>query len=422
MDKNKDMQYRYFDSSDCRIVESKEEERTLIFTISDETNDRYKEIMKAKGCQLESYKKNPVVLWAHNRTAELPPIAKALWVKKEKNAVIAKAQFAPTEFATSIYELYKGGFMNGVSVGYIVLEWKDVSEDDDTPANKVIEKWDLLEFSAVPVPANPNALVNASKEMDIPEAVMKDFGTWEEKADEFCNDYFCKAFPCEVKEEKVTTTTEMIDFEEEPESEEKFEDEGKPYPNEHSCRLQDPKKYPKFRRAKCEQKHDGKCIDVIYGITAPKKSDIQALRYAKDVWMESEAKAHCKSRKGKFEPAKKDVEGKIWFMGSDLIELIGEELALKVINDEMGLMEALTEFSKKRKDKNDIDLESIEDEKNVEIELDKIEGSQAGLENSGDEIEITEEEYQKLKADIKKVVSDGFTGEFRKKILGIVDD
>lgn len=79
-----------------------------------------------------------------------------------------------------------------------------------------------------------------------------------------------------------------------------------PYSQEHSCRLSDPKQYDRFTRKNCEQKHDGKCLDVIYGIKN-NKSEIQALRYKKDVWTESSARAHCKSRDGiLFEPAKKE--------------------------------------------------------------------------------------------------------------------
>ncbi|OGN96130.1 MAG: hypothetical protein A2Y89_07045 [Chloroflexi bacterium RBG_13_51_18] len=75
-----------------------------------------------------------------------------------------------------------------------------------------------------------------------------------------------------------------------------------PYPNEHACRLEEPGKYEKFSRKNCGEKHEGKCIDVIYGIKSG-KSEIQALRYKKDVWDEDDARAHCKSRKGKFEAA-----------------------------------------------------------------------------------------------------------------------
>ena len=79
-----------------------------------------------------------------------------------------------------------------------------------------------------------------------------------------------------------------------------------PFPNEHSCRLSDSGKYDRFARKNCEEKSDGRCLDVIYGIKEG-KSEIQALRYPKDVWDESAARSHCGTRDGSFEAA---AEGK----------------------------------------------------------------------------------------------------------------
>lgn len=83
-----------------------------------------------------------------------------------------------------------------------------------------------------------------------------------------------------------------------------------PSENFHDCRLKSPGKYIRFARKKCEQKHDGKCIDVTYGIFRKKgelTSEIQSLHYPVDVWTESAARKHCNSRDGiLFEPAKKD--------------------------------------------------------------------------------------------------------------------
>ncbi len=448
------MLYKYFDTSACKIVESDDEERTLIFTISDETVDRYKEIMKAKGCQLEEYLKNPVVLWAHNRNQELPPIGRAEWVKKVKNSLKAKVQFAPTEFATSIYELYKKGFMNGVSVGYITLEWKDVVEDNDTPARKIIEKWELLEFSAVPVPANPNALISARDAgIEVPELAMKSFEDWCKKETKFCQAHSCSKFPCENSKERDVVFEKLYKeetpIEETPEialSEEevKLLLEEKPFENEHSCRLEDPKQFDKFNRKNCQQKHDGKCIDVIFGIKA-NKSKIQALRYNKKVWTEGSAKAHCKTREGRFEPAKKDKKDIDYnaFIGivhgddytsdyicihKDLVELFGEEKADAIWTGELDLIEILKSILKK--DHNEIDLENIEVNDGEEINLAEIEVLETGLESSDkDVLDLTEKDVEDLIKDLKKEfgeeisekVVNGFIGELRTKYLGKVD-
>lgn len=93
--------------------------------------------------------------------------------------------------------------------------------------------------------------------------------------------------------------------------------------------MADPAKFDRFARSSCAEKHKGKCIDVIYGFLGGKKawdafierltigdsepvaaksagSEIQALRYRKTIWTESDARAHCKSRGGQFEAAKEE--------------------------------------------------------------------------------------------------------------------
>lgn len=82
-----------------------------------------------------------------------------------------------------------------------------------------------------------------------------------------------------------------------------------PYPNEHSCRLVDPNEFKGFRRKNAEEFEGNKSIDVVYGIRDKKgkrggKSEIQALRYDKDIWSVGEAAVHCEIRGGRFEPAK----------------------------------------------------------------------------------------------------------------------
>jgi hypothetical protein len=80
--------------------------------------------------------------------------------------------------------------------------------------------------------------------------------------------------------------------------------EEKPYPNEHACRLNDPGKYDRFARKNNAMKHDGKRIDVIYGIKKGGATEMQAMRYPKDVWDAADARSHCKDHDGSFEAAK----------------------------------------------------------------------------------------------------------------------
>ena len=65
-------------------------------------------------------------------------------------------------------------------------------------------------------------------------------------------------------------------------------DEMRPYPNEHAARLKDPSKYESFRRKNNE---GGEGIDFIYGILPEGGSELQAIRFDKNRFTPTEAKA-----------------------------------------------------------------------------------------------------------------------------------
>jgi hypothetical protein len=81
-------------------------------------------------------------------------------------------------------------------------------------------------------------------------------------------------------------------------------DEGKPFPNEHACRLRPPGQSSSFNRMNCFRKSAGKCVDYIFGIKAGKAS-VQALRYRKKIWSADAARSHCSGRGGTFEASVK---------------------------------------------------------------------------------------------------------------------
>lgn len=143
--------------------------RTVRFTISKEVVDRDGDILRASGVDFTNYMKNPVFLSFHNsREFPLGKVTK-FWV--EGSSVKADVYF-PTieELSTNpdqasekaklvdfTYNCYKTGMLNAVSVGFIPLEWIETENGFD------ILKWELLEFSAVAVPANQDAIAEAVK-------------------------------------------------------------------------------------------------------------------------------------------------------------------------------------------------------------------------------------------------------------------
>ena len=155
----------------CKASDINEEERSVVATISTGVVDRDSEVLSPKGAVLDDFVKNPVVPWSH-QTFD-PPIGKALWIKKGTKRITAKVKFAMTERAEEVWQLFKGGFLKAFSVGFRPLEGhrptpEDIKKNPDlAEAHFIFTKWELLEFSPVTVPANPEALVTAVKSQKI---------------------------------------------------------------------------------------------------------------------------------------------------------------------------------------------------------------------------------------------------------------
>ena len=147
------------------------EERTVRFKISSEVVDRDGDILIAKGCNFENFKKNPQFLGFHNYHEYPLGIPKNWGI--EGKAVYCDVYFPTIEELSSereyasekaklvdfTYHCYKTGMLNAVSVGFIPM---DAVPNKET-GGAIVNEWELLEFSAVTVPANQDAIAQAVK-------------------------------------------------------------------------------------------------------------------------------------------------------------------------------------------------------------------------------------------------------------------
>lgn len=146
---------------DTEVKAGEGDSRALTFTISTQSVDRMGDSVAVDGWKLEAYRKNPVVLWAHDSTSL--PVAKAPKIWTEKLSLKAEAEFTPkgmARFNDTVFEMYKGGFLNATSVGFAPLKYAFVDDATRKFGIDFLEQ-ELLEFSAVPVPANPEALIES---------------------------------------------------------------------------------------------------------------------------------------------------------------------------------------------------------------------------------------------------------------------
>src|SRR5262245_26989923 len=136
---------------------------TIDFVASSAALDRYKEIIDADGWRLENYRRNPVFLNSHNYGDIIYTIGKAVRTEVRDGALCQQIQFATevNPLARIAYGLYRGGFLNAVSVGFIPIRWENGPPDSD--CRREYLEQELIEVSAVTVPANPDALQMALK-------------------------------------------------------------------------------------------------------------------------------------------------------------------------------------------------------------------------------------------------------------------
>ena len=154
------------------------EERTVRFKISSEVVDRDGDILIAKGCNFENFKKNPQFLGFHNYHEYPLGIPKNWGV--EGDAVYCDVYFPTIEELSTdkesasekaklvdfTYHCYKTGMLNAVSVGFIA----NLAEPNTATGGYIVKDWELLEFSAVTVPANQDAIAQAVKSFGDDEA------------------------------------------------------------------------------------------------------------------------------------------------------------------------------------------------------------------------------------------------------------
>lgn len=169
---------KYFTSEKS---EADSKERSVVSYISTGIKDRDGEVLEPSGVVLDNYRKNPIVMYAHDYRSV--PVGKNIWIKQDEKGLIAKTMFANTEFADQIYQLYSediggtGPVMKAFSVGFIPIEWEDIEQKSVEDPRRIYKKWELLEYSCVPVPSCPEALALAyEKGVITSDRLKKDFG------------------------------------------------------------------------------------------------------------------------------------------------------------------------------------------------------------------------------------------------------
>ena len=139
------------------------------FIVSTDDVDRMNDIIDQRGWVLRHFKRNPVVLFGHDY-GNLPVArgqkGREVWTAENKTMSVAEFPVRELyEFGYTVGQLVRAKFLKTASVGFRPLKWKFVGDNDsDRKGGIDFTKQELLEWSIVPVPANPNALQRAQSE------------------------------------------------------------------------------------------------------------------------------------------------------------------------------------------------------------------------------------------------------------------
>jgi len=161
---------KYFEGFERRIIQYK---------FTDATTDRYGDRITAKGVKLDKYKQNPIVLAFHNSWWFPVGASIKTWYEKSDDSVKGWVLFFDSNiddsgFSESTFKFASTGAVKTGSIGFIPVAGKVRKPTEEEKAEYGMTDWgyiydeiELLEYSIVPLPANPSSMA---------EPITKSFG------------------------------------------------------------------------------------------------------------------------------------------------------------------------------------------------------------------------------------------------------
>ncbi len=152
---------KYFEGNETRVRQ---------FKFTDATVDRYGDVITAKGVKLDKYKANPIVLAFHNSWWYPVGSCIKVWYDKESDSIKGWILFYDKNiddsgFSETTFKFVSTGAVKTGSIGFIPVPGKVRRPSEQEKAEMGMGEWgyiydeiELLEYSIVPLPANPSAM------------------------------------------------------------------------------------------------------------------------------------------------------------------------------------------------------------------------------------------------------------------------
>lgn len=154
------------------------ENRILGYVTTTEATDRYGDIVRATGADLVNYKKNPVVMFAHQHDNFPVGCSLRISIDAQNKTIPADALFLddrvdPSGRSDLVFKFAKSRFMPACSISLMPTKTnRPVTEQERLAVGLgeygvEFQQWEYLEFSPCAIPANPEALQMALKSCDL---------------------------------------------------------------------------------------------------------------------------------------------------------------------------------------------------------------------------------------------------------------
>jgi hypothetical protein len=149
---------------------------TLLSIIATNDADGAGDVIEPDGLRnRDEYLKRPVVLWAHNRLT-LPPIGSCVRLEVRPDRIVALTQFARgVTFAEDLFRLYERGVLRAWSLAFVPRKTTGRAAGRGGRRALRVEEWDLLEYSAAPLPDRLGALAAALREGNVRDRLLRDW-------------------------------------------------------------------------------------------------------------------------------------------------------------------------------------------------------------------------------------------------------
>jgi HK97 family phage prohead protease len=153
-------------------------DRRVRFIATTRDLDRHGTRIEPDGIDLDRYRRNPIVLWAHDGYSgpfggpdPANVIGRAVEIERTRGALLVTVEFARHERAALVLELVRQKALGAMSVGFIPRKTHEEREGARTVT--VFDEVELVELSIVPIPSNPEALVEG-RSLDRLEAAARE--------------------------------------------------------------------------------------------------------------------------------------------------------------------------------------------------------------------------------------------------------